>query len=364
MPLGAFSDGIHGRDMEMAMDITFGGKFENALIRAVTVQNNSDRLGTSHPYYRSLHRYVPRSYFDRCSTFIVVATQVDVTAIDWRFKQGLLADQIGITEQQFGVEYADGRLQDRLASGDFEIFAAILLTRGAFSAEVLRSLTTVAGPLEVPPVDRDHRVETVGIVEWYAHHQLMRLLEQIHWTQQSSSRLVLGDEEIAIVQEMCAFVASTRMPAPISLPDLSAWNPINAESFAGGLLNFSPPDALAAAAVRANSEIQSYAAKVRDILSESSSLENKRKLLHAMREALEKDELAQRVQNVFETVSWIAKPLHYIPGVDAMMSVGEDALEIGKKWIDRKKGAEDWFLLGPKMADISLRDYLNRTGNL
>lgn len=90
----------------------------------------------------------------------------------------------------------------------------------------------------------------------------------------------------------------------------------------------------------------------------------RRALVVAMREALEKSDAAHQVDKIFEVESMICKPLHYVPGLDAAMTVIEDGLDLGKKWLERDRSSNEWFLLSAKMADISLKDYLKRTGNL
>lgn len=82
-----------------------------------------------------------------------------------------------------------------------------------------------------------------------------------------------------------------------------------------------------------------------------------------MREALEQSEAARKVAKIFEVESMICKLLHYVPGLDAAMTVIEDGLDLGKRWLQRDRSRNEWFLLSAKMADVSLKDYLKRTGN-
>jgi hypothetical protein len=345
------------------MNIIFAGKFENALLRAITAQADPTRLVNDNDYYRSLHRYAPRSYFDRCATFIAIANHILVTADDWNFRQAGFSVPPQMTEDQLGISYALQDATNMEGREDIKSFAALLLKNRAFSDMSRQSLAEVTGPLE-PTVKTWRSTHGIEGADWFSLHQLERLLLQVRCSVVTKSRLVLGDEELEILRDICSFIETTRIPSPISLPDLRGANRIHGETFAGGLLNFSPPDTLAVAAVRADSGIRAYATKIREILSEQSTVEGQRKLVHAMREALDKDEIEKRTQNIFEVVSWIAKPLHYIPGVDAMMCLGEDAFDLGKKWLDRKKTTDDWFILGARMTDISLRDYLKRTDNL
>jgi hypothetical protein len=60
----------------------------------------------------------------------------------------------------------------------------------------------------------------------------------------------------------------------------------------------------------------------------------------------------------------VVKPLHYVPGVDAVLSVAEDLKDLGTKWLERDISQQEWYLMAPKMNDIAIRDFLNRKGNL
>lgn len=341
------------------MIITLGGRFENALFREITAQGDRARLETSHPYYMSLYRYTPRSYFDRCATFVAIAENTYLPQVDWTARQGGV--DRGFTEEQFGLlsTKAGGGEWDR----DLEKFAALAIVNGAFSEFSLNAMCNVLGPQTKDIRPNLVRVDPVGEVDGFARHHLCRLLLQVRAAAELRSFLVLGDEERAILSDLCNFVIRTKIPIPLDLPDLRSVNIIDGENFAGGLFNFSPPDALAVAAVRGDSDISKYAAKVRELLAVESSLETQRNLVHAMREALNTSEAARRADKIFEVVSWTAKPLHYIPGVGEILSLGEDLLEVGKKWIERKQSTKEWFLLGAKMSDVSIKDYLKRTGN-
>jgi hypothetical protein len=342
------------------MIITFGGRFENALIREVTAQGDRSRLETTHRYYQDLYRYTPRCYFDRCATFVAIADGISLPFVDWTFRQGGI--DRGITEEQFG--FVSPWAADREWLNEIEKFAALMLVRRAFSTDSFNALRNVVGPSEKPIPPYRRTIDPVGNVDGFAVAHLMRLFIQVHSSMKMRSFLVLGDEERAILDQLSSFLESTRVPSPIDLPDLRRSNIISGENFAGGLLNFSPPDALAVAAVRADSGVSSYAAKVRQVLIQGSTLDSQRSLVHAMREAHERSEVARRVDKIFEVVSWTAKPLHYIPGVGEILSVSEDLLDLAKKWIKREQSRDDWFLLGARMTDISVRDYLTRTGNL
>lgn len=58
------------------------------------------------------------------------------------------------------------------------------------------------------------------------------------------------------------------------------------------------------------------------------------------------------------------KPRHYVPATASFLSLGEDVIDLVKKWVGREKSSVERFLLGAKMSDLALKDYLDCTGNL
>jgi hypothetical protein len=175
----------------------------------------------------------------------------------------------------------------------------------------------------------------------------------------------VGDDERAVLLEISNFLQKSKLPSPLPFPDLASERQIDGENFAGGLLNFSPPDALSILAVRADPQVARYAARVRPLLARPTSFETQCELVHAMREAQQKSERAKQCSKVFEVTSWVCKPLHYVPGIDIVASAFDDLRDILKKWIERKDEREcKWYLIGPRMYDVSLNDYLRRQGNL
>ena len=74
-----------------------------------------------------------------------------------------------------------------------------------------------------------------------------------------------------------------------------------------------------------------------------------------MRDALEQSEAARKVDKIFEVESMICKPLHYVPGLDTAMTIIEDGLDLGKRWLQRDRSRNEWFLLSAKMAPATTR---------
>jgi hypothetical protein len=139
---------------------------------------------------------------------------------------------------------------------------------------------------------------------------------------------------------------------------------IEPDKFCNGLLNFSPPDIRSLDAIRSDSEISEYCAKVRSLLDGFSSDEKQRKILKAMSEAHEKCEFGERTEMAFETLSWIIKPIHYFPIAGNVLNAAEDLKDIAMKWADRKISDQEWYLLAAKMQNIATKEYLRRKGNV
>jgi hypothetical protein len=157
-------------------------------------------------------------------------------------------------------------------------------------------------------------------------------------------------------------MARGKSPVPFYIPDLKG-KLIEPESFASGLLNFSPPDIRSVAAVRSDKHIRRYAEKISSLLEKEPSHDRERKMLAAMIDAHEKSEAGKRAEKIFEVMSWIAKSLHYVPGVDAALSIVEDVKDVGVKLIEHDVSQKNWHLIAVKMTDIALKDYLDRKSN-
>jgi hypothetical protein len=339
------------------MEVILGGRFENALLRAIQSQLLPDRMAPGHTYYQSLYRYSPTSYFERCGTFAAISEKIVLPQVDW-----MISPDSGHSVEEFGIS-PGGRFNEW--DDEISALSVVLLRARAFSKGTYASLRRVK-PLFGNAATAPHRwspVASLGEVDGFAFHHLTRLLLQVR----ESSRqrpLVIGDEETAILKEICAFLERTGMPTPMLIPRVESGNFVDAETFAGGLLNFSPPDALSVAAVRADAGVARYARAVRSHLESESKFDSQRGLVLAMREALEESERARKCSRVFEVTNWVCKPFHYIPGIDFAATIFEDARDLLRKWLERDKDDQEWFLIRTKMSDVSLRDYLRRQGNL
>jgi hypothetical protein len=82
-----------------------------------------------------------------------------------------------------------------------------------------------------------------------------------------------------------------------------------------------------------------------------------------MREAMGEKEQTHKVRRLFEVGSWALKPLGYIPVLGEIVSLISDLRDLLAKWMERKQSNEEWYLLGPRMQNITVEEYLKRKGN-
>jgi hypothetical protein len=290
----------------------------------------------------------------------VIAENLMLPMVDWTAEGR--GDTSDYANRMFGIKIISKR-NNRFHYDSIAKFSELVLASGAFSSATIPILADGVYDDTGNKIARFTEINGVKVNE-FAVMQLSRILMQIECATEVGSVLVLSKQEQNVISELGKFLQRSRIPSPIDIPDLSTFAVSDGENFAGGLLNFSPPDALSIAAVRSDPKIQGYAARVREILSTENNVDTRRGLVAAMREALEKSEIARKVDKIFEVESLICKPLHYVPGLDTAITVIEDGLELGKRWLNRDRSHNEWFLLSAKMTDIALRDYLTRTNNL
>jgi hypothetical protein len=82
-----------------------------------------------------------------------------------------------------------------------------------------------------------------------------------------------------------------------------------------------------------------------------------------MKEAYERPEKKRKIEKGFEIASWVVKPLHNVPLVGEGLSLAEDLKDVAVKWMDKKITDAEWYLIGSRMTDIAIRDYLKRKSN-
>ncbi|HLY81027.1 MAG TPA: hypothetical protein VKQ70_16730, partial [Caulobacteraceae bacterium] len=339
------------------------GYLETALVRFTDEIVRPDRNRAPHEYYMCLNRKVDKGYVDRSAAFVSLASTVIVPSIDWAMASpngefpDLRADRLGVEingEQAYG-----GREWD----DDTQAFVDLILDNRGLSIESLRHASQV-DLRDIEVTDRAALLDDRDRIERnVARHYLCRLLLQVRAAAASDARLVLAEPDCDVLNDVGAFVTRTGLAAPFPLPDLSG-RALAAESFAGALLNFAPNDALALAKVKLDPKVRAYAAKVASFFEAEDTLEAERELLAATKLAHDQADAGRKAQTIFEVVSWIVKPLHYVPGAGEVLTVAEDLKDAIALWTRRKTEATEWRVIGAKMRDIAYDDWLSRKGNL
>ena len=84
---------------------------------------------------------------------------------------------------------------------------------------------------------------------------------------------------------------------------------------------------------------------------------------NALIDAYYRSEAGRKAKTVFEIGTWVVKPLHYLPGVDTIVSIAEDIKDVAQKAAESKLKQTEWFLIGVRMQELAIRDYLDRLSN-
>lgn len=352
------------------MLVTLAGRFENAVLRAVTDHYPSGVLGGDFEYDLNLLRPTPAHYFERCATFIAISDEILFPEADWARDPDM--PYLVAPLEDFGITRAGHR--DAYWNYDLAVFLEFALRKEAFdkrASDILRDI----GPkrdtwpgrtrLQIDPPYGFCGVSMEGKpVDTFSFQFLMRLMLQVQQSRAIRSTLVISIDDLEILKQLGDFVLKHKLPTPVDLPEIEESRVVDGDSFAGGLLNFAPPDALAAAAVRRDPVVKTYAAKVRRFLEKDSTFETQQGLVRAMRAAMAASDKIDNETRVFEVVNWTTRPLEFIPIVGHFVTGGKTVVDLFEKWRLRKRSSDKWFLIAARMTDVSLRDYLRRKSNL
>lgn len=339
------------------MRMIVGGKFEAALIHELDEINNPQRNRTTHPYYLGLNRKTDRRYFERLSTFLAIAEKIVVPMADWSDR----ASANGVPGVNVGLLAQTGTLNEWDEGG--QDFAEQILKSGALADE---TIAYISG-LDLSALSRSNREDVEGrlddIKSQVSIHYLCRLFLQVREAGSQGAILILDEEDIRILSQIGDMIREGTITPPFAFPDISD-KVILGSDFAGGLFNFSPRDMRSVAAIRCDPEVEKYAVMVRKVLGETASLQTERELLHAMRASYKAASKHQKIDKAMEAIGWMAKPFHYVPGIDAALSIAEDAKDIGKFFLDRSKETKEWHLLAVRATQINIEEYFSRKENL
>ena len=342
------------------MKIVFAGKFECALVRGIDGIIQPRRNETTHEYYVGLNRQVSKQYSDRCGTFIAIANEVLVPQIDWnypidkKYRGSLTGLDLGIESTESGGREWDQNTQKLVK----HLIGNRALSSHSYSYISKLSLSNY------PQEPREEITQNLTRYEGaVANHYLNRLFLQLRAAREAAGFTILSEDDIQVLEDIGKYCLSTKLPIPFDIPDLQG-RLINPDAFCDGILNFSPPDIFSVATVRSDSQIRAYGAKLGSLLAQNSSGDRERQILKAMVEAHKKSSAGERAEKIFEIGSWVVKPLHYVPISGEILSVAEDLKDVAQKWADREISRQQWYLIGVRMADIAIKDYLARKANI
>jgi len=327
------------------MDIILGGLLENAMIRSHDETHNPERNSTPHPYYISLNRSVPTAIKTRCDTFLSIASEVSIPTVDWNVPY----------EQKPPFDFI--KCPDSSRERDTEVLATVLLENGAVTPDKLKEISNV----EVSQAQDDRTRATIR--HDAARMYVDRLLSQVHLAQELNKLMILTDLEVSVLSQITSFVLQHRIPTPFDLPDMTTTGFINGEAV-GIVSNFEARDIQQLIAVRQDKTIKSYAAGVAKALKHSNVAETERDLILALRQARKNSVVVERYQKGFEVFSWITKPLSYVPFISDGVTATNDVIALFRSWMKRKSSHVSWHLLGARLQEVAIEEYLSRKHNL
>lgn len=335
------------------MKIVFGGNFESAFIRMHDEHASPSRNQTQHPYYMDLNRNTNKIYRDGASTFAALAEAVRIPwELDWN--EGEIAKNCGVVRTARTKEDRDWQVQYHI----IDDFIEEIIKENVLSSKSILHITNldmsgysdeVASMLLLK-----NQSDYSKLIEMY----LRRLLHQIYAAHGSGVYLLVAEPELQIIVDLGKFLATGRFQHKIPFPDMRD-HLIDTETLLGGVLAFSPYDIFSLEAVRANPEVRQYAQHVIENLKEGDVSEFTRAAVEAYRHT----EAGKSVDRIFEILSWVVKPLHYIPAVGQIMTVVEDVKDAGNEVTKWKTRYSDWHMIGVRMQTISAEEYFKRQSN-
>lgn len=320
------------------------GELDIALTTKMAELTTPDRVGRTYGYYGHMHRPTSEAAWARAATFVALSDTTEIAPAD-----------IGLPNETFdnrvvGLNLDFSRENWTAGTEDAELLAALALEGQAFSSSSLAMLS----PADFEPSGRV--IDGVGPVDYFALAYLSRLLLQLRLARDEETPLLLADTDQRILRELADFIEREEIPTPFDIPDLRTPPGVALPpEFPLAVVNLNAPGIENIEAVKRDKTVQRYIRKIRPLLLGPQTLESERQGVEALREAYGTSKRIQDAQTVFEVLGWIAKPL---------AAFGATIITSGMKfWLKRERTAQEWFLLGPRMNEIAIKDYLKRKEN-
>lgn len=191
-------------------------------------------------------------------------------------------------------------------------------------------------------------------------HFLCRLVQQI--------RLAIRRNAVIVGDDFFQSVYSTVAPHIKAFMDDSAGTlpsgitlAINHSTLAVTGLDFAPSNFDAFAAVRASKEVSDYAASFRKAIGKArDSSDPHDTLLDLMREAMDSERVSELAAGAFQSTGSVLNVVGMVPVLGTGASVGSIAADIAGRAAAAQARHERWYLLGPKMKEVSLKGILRK----
>lgn len=189
-----------------------------------------------------------------------------------------------------------------------------------------------------------------------------RLLSQAKLAGKENATMVLTEVEVAVFREMGIFLKKSRMPTPFEIPDLIDCKMINGEAI-GVISSFVAKDINQVLAARNDRIIQEYSEEVWCALDIANVNNTEEVLISALRTAKNNSDFIKKYDRGFKIFSWVTKPLSYVPVLSQGATMVNDAISLFRKWTERKSSHVSWHLLGARLQEVAINEFLSRKDN-
>lgn len=130
-------------------------------------------------------------------------------------------------------------------------------------------------------------------------------------------------------------------------------------------INFSPADLSAFVSVRADKEIQAYAHRFCSTLLQVTNLiEREREFVQAICTAIDHEAISKKAAGVLETTATVCGVAGLIPVLGLVPGIAGLAADAGARSAKLTEKRAGWFLVGPRMQEVAMKDFLRRKANL
>jgi hypothetical protein len=345
------------------MKIVPAGKYESALVHLVDELVSPDRNKTGHLYYMDLNRSVDRAFIDGVGTFAALS---DNTVVPWELDWSDLNKRSGEERIEIGVQKSpradrddaesNNRYDQLKALGEQICEKSVLSER---TVQYITNLDLTGYPDEVVKHFNEHRESSERtILSGYVR----RFLDQVYTAAELKAYLLIREPDIQILEQIGSAIINGVLTTELPFPSLQN-HLIDPEAFSHGVLNFSPKDVRALEHVRANAEVIQYGGRIQTLLNEAPAGSDDPSITDSLIDAYYRTKIGRQAKTVFEIGTWVVKPFHYVPVIGEMLTVAEDVKDLVQKAADAKTKQYEWWMIGVRMHQLGVEDYLNRLSN-